>query len=142
LFQYTAEREVRRPAGQVFAYLSDVTRQPEWVHGVTECHWTGGGQPIGVGSSAEQSMRFLGKLRVVPVRVIDYQPGRRVAFEKREPFLIRFAFEVDDQGGTTRVRYPVEMEPRGLFRVLIPLIGRRTIEGDLVRIAGKLESLA
>jgi hypothetical protein len=34
---------------------------------------------------------------------------------------------------------PVEMAPSGLVRLIIPLVGRRTMEGDLVRIAGCLE---
>jgi hypothetical protein len=38
------------------------------------------------------------------------------------------------------VRYPVEMQPRGLLRLLLPLIGRRTIEGDLDRIAQHVQT--
>ena len=137
MFTYTAERLIRRPLDEVFGFLADATRQTQWVHGVTECKWKEGG--AAPGAVAEQSMTFLGKKRIVPMTVVDYEPGRRVVFEKRHPFLIRFGFEVSAEGDGTRVRYPVEMTPKGLFRIIIGLIGKRTIDGDLDRIAHSLE---
>jgi carbon monoxide dehydrogenase subunit G len=139
MFRYTAECEIQSPLAEVFAYLSDVTRQTEWVHGVSECRWESPGS-VAVGAIAVQSMTFMGKARVVPITVVDYQPGRRIVFEKRQPFLIRFGFEVEEVNGATRVRYPVEMEPRGLFRLVIPLMGRKVIRGDLERISARLSS--
>jgi carbon monoxide dehydrogenase subunit G len=139
MFRYTAEREIQAPIEQVFAFLSDVTRQTEWVHGVTECHWEKPG-PVSAGAMALQSMTFMGKPRIVPMKLLEYEPGRKITFEKAEPFPIRYGFELEAAGGSTRVRYPVEMDPKGLlFRVVIPLVGKKTIHGDLDRIAGRLE---
>jgi uncharacterized protein YndB with AHSA1/START domain len=139
MFRYTAQRDIRRPAQDVFAYLTDVGRQTEWVHGVSECHWVTPGAPA-VGSTAEQSLVFMGKTHVAPMRVVDYQPGRRIVFEKQQPFFIRYGFELEPDGATTHVRYPVEMSPTGFLRVVIALAGRRFINGDLQRIAGQLEA--
>jgi uncharacterized protein YndB with AHSA1/START domain len=139
MFSYTAERVIKRPASEVFSFLADVRKQTEWVHGVKECHWVEA-ESAGVGAIAEQSMTFMGKNRVVPMKVIDFQAGKRIVFEKEHPFRIRFGFELEEKDGATYVRYPVEMEPRGFFRVLIPLVGRKTINGDLVRIAKCLEA--
>src|SRR5690242_10896294 len=111
MFSYTAERVIRRPASEVFGFLADVRKQTEWVHGVNECHWVDA-QAAGIGAVAEQSMTFMGKNRIVPMKVVDYQPGTRIVFEKEQPFRIRFGFELEERDGATRVRYPVEMEPR------------------------------
>jgi hypothetical protein len=139
MFKYTAQRDIRRAAPDVFAYLTDVGRQTEWVHGVNECHWLTPGA-VAVGATAEQSLTFMGKTHVVPMRVVDYQPGRRITFEKQQPFFIRYGFELEPNGTATHVRYPVEMAPTGLSRLVIPLIGRMFINGDLARIAGRLEA--
>jgi uncharacterized protein YndB with AHSA1/START domain len=138
MFKYTAECEIRRPVGEVFAYVSDATRQTEWAQGVTECHWEQPGA-VAVGSTAIQSMTFMGKQRVVPVTVLEYQPGEKIVFEKRQPFLIRFGFELAGTDGGTRVRFPVEMEARGLLRLIMLLMGRKIIKGDLTRITARLE---
>src|ERR1043165_9975472 len=127
MYRYTAERRVARPLENVFRYLADVAKQTEWVQGVSDCHWTGPG-PVRVGSVAEQSMTFMGKLRILPLALIQYNPPLRLRFEKTEPFLIRFGFELEGDGSATLVRYPVEMDPRGLFRIIIPLVGKRTID--------------
>jgi carbon monoxide dehydrogenase subunit G len=140
MFKYTAEGEVRRPVDEVFAYLSDVTKQTEWVHGVTECRWETKGD-VAAGAKAIRSMTFMGKPRKVPMKLVEYEPGKRLVFEKTEPFLIRFGFELEGAEGATRIRYPVEMEPRGLlFRVVIPLMGKKEIEKDLKRITERLEA--
>jgi uncharacterized protein YndB with AHSA1/START domain len=139
MFRYTAERVIPRPTAEVFDYLADVSRQPEWVHGVSSCRWRDGSGP-GDGAVADQTMTFLGRRRDVPMTMTAFQPQRRVAYSKADPFPIRFAFEVEPEAGGTRVRYPVEMEPRGLLRLLLPLIGRRTIEGDLDRIADHVQT--
>src|ERR1041385_514326 len=139
MFTYTAERVIKKPASEVFAFLSDATKQTQWVHGVDRCEWRDAGS-TGLGAVAEQSMTFMGKNRIAKMTVVDYQPGKRVMFEKEYPFKIRFGFELEERDGATHVRYPVEMEPRGFFRVIIPLVGKKTINGDLDRIAKAIES--
>jgi len=137
MFRHTAERVIKRPVDQVFGFLADATRQTEWVHGVSACRWQGAG--AGPGAVAEQTMTFLGKTRIEHMTVVEWEPGRRVAFEKQRPFKIRFGFELAGEGEATRVRYPVEMAPTGLMKLIIALVGRKIIEGDLVRIAKALE---
>jgi uncharacterized protein YndB with AHSA1/START domain len=138
MYEYVAERDVRRPVDEVFAYLADATRQTEWVHGVSACTWEGAAEPR-LGATAQQSMTFMGKLRVVPMEIVAFEPGRRVWFEKRHPFRVRFGFELEPRGDTTHLRYPVELYPTGVFRLVIPIIARRTIEGDLDRITARIE---
>jgi uncharacterized protein YndB with AHSA1/START domain len=139
MYRYTAQREIKKPAEEVFAYLANVAKQTEWVHGVTECHLVEGAAPA-AGATAEQTMTFMGKTHVVPLRIVDFEAGRRIMFAKEHPFSIKFGFELEPCGATTRVRYPVEMEPRGFMSLVIKLVGKRTIEGDLVRISKRLEA--
>lgn len=138
VYRYTAQRVIARPTAEVFGYLADATRQTEWVHGVSRCSWLGDGPAPG--AVAEQTMTFLGKTRTVPMTVVEYQPERRVVFEKQEPMYIRFGFELEEDGGSTLVRYPVEMGLRGVLGLLVRLVGHKEIEGDLTRIAQRLET--
>lgn len=139
MYSYTAERVINRPASDVFAFLADVGKQTEWVHGVNECHWLEA-KTASVGAVAEQSMTFMGKTRIERMKVVDFEPGKRIVFEKDRPFHIRFGFELAEKDGATHVRYPVHMEPSGFFRLIIPLVGKKTINGDLARIARYLEA--
>jgi len=139
MFRYTAECFLRQQPDVVMSYVSDPTRQTDWVHGVSECHWVVGGGPA-QGAVAEQTMTFMGKERIVPMTMTEYGPSR-VAFEKQQPFPIRFGFEVEPHAGGTRLRYPVEMQPGGLMRLVISLMGRKIIHGDLERIADQLARL-
>jgi hypothetical protein len=132
--------DARRAAArhEVFAYLANVTKQTEWVHGVTECHLAGD-HAMGAGAVAEQSMKFMGKLRVVSTTHRRLRAEEEGLLRKDGALPHSLRVRARRRPGVDPRALSLEMEPRGFLRVLIPLIGKKTIEGDLVRIQERLE---
>ena len=73
----SAEREISRPAEDVFAFVSDSSNNPRWQKGQQSCQWTSA-PPIGVGSTYEQEARFLGRTLLNRFEVIEHDPGRSI----------------------------------------------------------------
>jgi uncharacterized membrane protein len=139
MIRHAPRREIGAPIDRVFHYVSDVTKQPEWVHlDLIDVQLDEPG-PLRVGSKATQRLRFLGREQKVPITVVAYEPGRSIHFAKEQPFPIRFGFDLEAVGDKTVVSYPVEMSPTGFFRILIALMGpQKQIEADLASVQERL----
>ena len=72
--------DVDRPAGEVFAFVSDHRNAPRWQRGLHEVRRTTTG-PIGVGSEHVFVRRFAGRRIESRNRFVEFEPGRFVAFE-------------------------------------------------------------
>ncbi|HEV8156830.1 MAG TPA: SRPBCC family protein [Gaiellales bacterium] len=65
---------------EVWAYLCDVERWPEWAPGVLEC-WVAGGDPLRVGARVDQRAKgILGTTRERSQDVTVVEPPGRLAF--------------------------------------------------------------
>ena len=65
---------------EVWTYVCDVERWPEWAPGVLEC-WVRGGDPLQVGARVDQRARgILGMTRERSQNVTVVEPPSRVAF--------------------------------------------------------------
>src|SRR5688500_16651015 len=69
--------EIERPAGDVFAFVSDPTNNPRWQRGQRSCRATSD-PPLRVGSTYSQHARFLGRDLVNAFEVVELDPGRRI----------------------------------------------------------------
>jgi carbon monoxide dehydrogenase subunit G len=82
---------------EVWAYLCDVGRWPEWAPGVVEC-WISGGDPLQVGTRVDQRAKgILGTTRERSQHVTVVEPPSRLAFAG--PL------------GTSEARWGMELEP-------------------------------
>jgi hypothetical protein len=81
---------------EVWAYVCDVGRWPEWAPTVLEC-WVGGGGPLQPGSRVEQRAKDLGRTHARIQEVTAVEPPRHVAFAGRM--------------GTSAARWGMELEP-------------------------------
>lgn len=132
------ERTVDRPAPEVFGFLSDAANNPTWQHGMVECRWTSP-PPIQVGSTYEQTARFMGRPVVSVFAVTAFEPGARIDIETVEStFPIRVTRIVEPVAPERcRVRARISGGPTGLWRLLAPLtdrLARRSIEADYDRL--------
>ena len=85
--------------GEVWAYLCDVSRWPEWAPTVLRC-WVRGGGPLQPGSRVEQRAKLpLGLCRGRSQRVITVE----------EPRAVTFAGPM----GTSAARWGMELKPKG-----------------------------
>jgi uncharacterized membrane protein len=71
--------EIDRPAGEVFAFISDVRNNPRFQNGMRSCVWTSA-PPVGVGSTYDQVAAFLGRQIVSKFVIDEFEPGRRIRF--------------------------------------------------------------
>ena len=82
---------------EVWAYVCDVTRWPEWAPTVREC-WVGGGAPLQPGSRVEQRAKgIFGSSRHRTQYVTAVEAPRRLAF--------------GGPMGTSAARWGMELEP-------------------------------
>lgn len=88
---------IDRPVAEVWTYVCDVGRWPEWAPTVLEC-WVRGGAPLARGSRVEQRAKgILGSSRGRSQEVTDVDAPRYVAFA--------------GPMGTSAARWGIELEP-------------------------------
>jgi Polyketide cyclase / dehydrase and lipid transport len=88
--------KIASSVGEVWAYICDVGRWPEWAPTVLEC-WVRGGGPIQPGSQVEQRAKDLGRTHGRIEEVTAVEAPRYVAFAGRM--------------GTSAARWGMELEP-------------------------------
>jgi hypothetical protein len=133
---------VARPAGEVFAYISEPVNNPVWQKGMHRCEWLSD-PPIAVGSQYRQEASFVGKAVVSVFEVVEYVPGISITFEAiQSTFPIRARRWVEDGGdGTCQVSALIEGGP-SVPRFLEDTVGRiaqRLVRKDYKRLAATLQ---
>ncbi|HEY3117551.1 MAG TPA: SRPBCC family protein, partial [Chloroflexota bacterium] len=108
-----------RPIEDVFAYVTDQRRAPEWVSGVVE---TKDVEPPGLGAKATQVVKFLGKRFEFTNEVVEWEPNRKWTFGSRVPFPARMHVTFSPGGNGTRIDAVLEGEVGALFKVVQPVV--------------------
>ncbi len=133
----------------VFAYVSDLTRHPEWSGGRLRVEAISSG-PIAVGSQYRSYGDLPGqKNRRNELRVTEYQRPTRFAFVAKDPTFgdVLHEFTLKSQEGGTLMERTVTttMSPGMAFmsRILIhPMIGKPMMNKALAALKTKLEQRA
>jgi uncharacterized protein YndB with AHSA1/START domain len=138
---------IRRSPMDVYAYVTDVERIPEWQHvaGVKkvtkQTH-----DPLAVGSKFTMERQARGGLATLDAEVTALEPGSRFDFHTvdSDGFVGNFATTLTPQGGGTDLHWAVRMEPPNLlYRLLQPVIAssiRKAASADFVELRKKLEA--
>jgi hypothetical protein len=136
--------EIERPADEVFAIVSDFSRNPEWQSGMRTTTWTSE-PPMRTGSTYEQVARFLGRDVVTTFEVVAYTPGRSIGIESRESsFPIQVTRSVEPIGeGRCLVTADVSGQPGRFFGLFGPLLERmaaKSVRSDYQSLKQLLEA--
>ena len=120
----TGTIEIRRPVGDVFAFLAEGENDPRWRRGVLDIR-----RKSGQGRGAIYEQRVKGPFgRRVPAdyEVTAYEPGRRIGFRAiAGPVRPEGSYELTPLGADgTRVTFALHATPRGLARLMSPLVAR------------------
>jgi uncharacterized membrane protein len=139
---YSGETQIQAPPSQVFAYVADLTRHPEWAQHGLQVKQTSAGGP-GMGATYESTAKQFGTQRETQA-VTEYSPPSRFAFEAKGKLgLARHAFDLSASGGGTRVTKTMEItQPSLMAKITAPMIASQTKKGlgvDLERIKARLE---
>ena len=134
---------INRPVEQVFAFISDLENDPPW-SGAAEMRRTSPG-PVGVGTTFQQRDRLLGRRLELTLRVVGYEPDRKVTIttaSRRLSFSGTRMVEPVGQGAT-RVTFVGAGRAGGVWRPAEPLlaaVGGRRLRRQLGRLKRLLES--
>ncbi len=133
----------------VFAYVSDLTKHPEWSGGHLEIEALTSG-PVAVGNQYRSHGEVATeKNRLNELRVTGYEPPTRFAFVAKDPDFgeVSHVFTFTPQAGWTLMERVVTiiMPPwvAFAFRTFIyPIIGKPMMDRSLRQLKGKLEQRA
>lgn len=134
--------DVDVPADVAFAYLADITNNPEWQHGVKSTEWTSP-RTGEVGSTYDQTVDY--RNQVTSYRIAALDPGRSISVKSvgkaTIPTTVTRAVEPRGEDACT-VSVTIVGEPRGLRRLSQRAISkavRRSTEVDYTVLKRKLE---
>ena len=110
---------VDRPIEEVFDFLVDIRNETAWNPRVVRLTKTSDG-PIGAGTTFEGVYQGLGTLRT---QLVDFERPARCSFRSTGPRMgITGTFTLTSGAGGTRIDLTADLEPQGLFRLMIPLM--------------------
>ena len=142
MINVTVTTEVDVPAKVAFAYLADVTKNPEWQHGVQSTKWTSS-PPGEVGATYDQRLDY--RNQVTSYRVTALDPGRSISVESVSQATIPTAVtrSVEPRGeDSCTVSVTIVGYPRGLRRLTRRALTkaiRKATEVDYTVLKRKLE---
>ena len=138
---------IRRSPADVYDYVTDVERIPEWQHvaGVKKVT-KGVPGPLAVGSKFTMERQAQRGLATIQADVTALEPGRRFDFHTvdSDGFIGDFRTTLTAQGDGTDLHWAVRMRPPNLlYRLLTPMIARtirKSAEADFVELRKRLEA--
>lgn len=137
-----SQLQIRASPEEVFAYLSDLEKHPEWSH-CMEIKKTSEG-PVGVGATYQSKGKNFGITANETVEVTEHRPSGRFAWLTTGAFGWKFgwSFEMQPQEGGTLLIERFD-PPTGFGASLINALAgsstRRAMEEGLANIKEKLE---
>ena len=112
-----------RPVEEVFAYMCEVERIPEWNSMVDEV--IPSERPLRVGSTAHLKMRLLGRRIEATLEVTELEPNRRVVVKTGAPISVTDTWTFEALGASrSRLTYGSVGETKGFFKLADPIVGR------------------
>jgi carbon monoxide dehydrogenase subunit G len=132
---------VARPQHEVFDFIADARNRPQWDDSVEREELTSP-EPIGVGTTVRTRLKpSLGRRAEYTWDIVEHAPPSGQTIDSTSgPFPTTLEYRLSDEGGATRVEFSVTGRPRGVLRLLQPLIAR-TIQQNLDRNFPRLKQL-
>ncbi len=129
MIRYSSVVTIDRPPNAVFEALVDPTRYGEWTPMADVTFETSG--PPQLGSRGRFRMTDGPIKGMLDMEVIEFEPGRRIAFRVTHPTLSWVARStVEPEGAGARVTYAGELALHGWRRLLEPLLGAEVKNGE------------
>jgi uncharacterized protein YndB with AHSA1/START domain len=137
-----AEADIRKPAEEVFDYVSDPANEPGWNIRMKRVEKLTGG-PVGVG--ARYRMEFTQGPAAISECVRFERPGYWEHAGGSKIISSAFSGQVVPQGDGCHLLLRMQIRPRGPLRLALPLVRRRMqreLARDVVTIKARLEGAA
>lgn len=137
--------EIGRPPEEVFAYVSDFARHPEWQPQLVAATVETDG-PTDVGTRVKQTRHVGRGTRTFTLEVTEHDRPQRVAFRGIDgPVRPQGRLTLEPIDGGTRTRYSAQLDfqGQGLGVAIAPLVrrdARKQLPDSLQRLKQKLEA--
>lgn len=118
--------EIARPAGEVFAYVTEPSTFPEWQEGVVRGHMNE--SPTRIGSQCTTVRNIGGREREVHTTITANDPPRHWAdrgIDGPIRALVEVTVEALEGDAGSRVTISLDFTGHGIGKLLVPLIIRR-----------------
>ncbi len=116
---------INKPIEEVFAFITTPENDAKWYIGVESRDHTPG-EPAGVGSTSQSTIRFAGLSLTVEWEVTAYDPPTAIKVKTQAghvPVEASYTFE-SMNGGQTKLTVEGEAEVSGVFELAEPLVER------------------
>lgn len=119
----TAAVRIDRPAEEIWDYFTDIANDPEWNPSAIKARKTSNG-PLGVGSTFHVVRKMSGPMKLEyteysrPLRWALRGVGRGMSFT--------YSADLTPSGGSTELRSNMNLEPKGFFKLLTPVLASVT----------------
>ena len=134
--------EIARPPADVFAYLAEPERMPEWQSSAVAARCASDG-PLGVGSRIEETRSFLGRRVETTLEVTEYEPDRVLSLRTvRGPVRVEVRHMLEPSNGGTRLTFVGTGDPKGFggfAQSLLVKTAEREFKRDFKRLKEILE---
>jgi hypothetical protein len=115
----THEQTVRRNASDVFRVITHLETYPEWNPTVQRARKLGPGPPA-EGATYEFWIKGFGRTEQT---LREFQPDARVRLVPSSPkYTGGHRFELRAEAGGTRIQHTLELQPRGMLRLMTPFM--------------------
>jgi uncharacterized protein YndB with AHSA1/START domain len=112
--------EIDRPPAEVFEYLADVEKVPEWQASAVESRADG---LLAKGSRISERRRFLGRDFETELEVTAYEPPERLTLRALDgPVRFTVDHRLEEHRGATLLHFAGEAKPGGMLRFAGPAV--------------------
>lgn len=121
---------INRPAPDVFAYLADGEKCPQWREGVLEITRTSGD---GLGAEYKQSVRGPGGRGIrADYTITEYVPNTALAFQTTSgPVRPEGRYTLSESGGATTVTFVLDAQLTGIKKLLMSGAVTKTMKNEV-----------
>ena len=135
--------QINRASGEVFTYLSDVSNDANWQQMVVEAKLTSDG-PVGVGSTGMHRVKFMDMTDDYGWKIREFDAPNRSSWTFTSgPMTGEGGYVCTESGGATNLTWTGDVQPKGMRRMLAPLMGpmfRKQARKELKTLKGILEA--
>jgi len=122
MFKVEISLHINRPVAEVFKYLNDPTKMPEWNSTIEKA--IPSETPVKVGTRIRSRLRMLGRKIEGTYEVVELEPNKRVVTKSQEPFPWKAIITFQAENGGTRLVSAAEAELGGFFKLSEPIFAR------------------
>jgi carbon monoxide dehydrogenase subunit G len=132
--------EIARPPAEVFEYLADLEKLPEWQESAIESRVDGS---LAKGSRITECRRLFGRDVETALEVTAYEPPARLTLRSLDgPVRFTVDHRLEEAGGATLLHFAGEAKPGGILRLAGPVVeskARQEFRRDFDRLKEILE---